>query len=226
MFYRNKFVNFCAYIVCSFICFFSIINLTNAQNFDLISSEKNEILINKFEFLKDEINENFDEKNEKSETKNINSTYYINADFEFTLHKNLEEALHRGINLNFVAEFTLQKPRKYWFDKHILHKKHSLQLSYHPIQREYRLNSYQPELLGLSQTFSTLSDVLRVIKHLRRWQVISANDVLTNGETYSAMFLVYLDNSQLPKPFQISIIGDKTWQLSSDIKKWNFTYNN
>lgn len=217
MFYRNKSVNFCVYIICVFICFFGIINATNAQNFDLISAEKNAILINNFEFFKDEINENSDEKN-----------YYINADFEFTLHKNLEEALHRGINLNFVAEFTLQKPRKFWFDKHILQKKHSLQLSYHPIQREYRLNSYETELFGLSQNFNNLFDALRVIKRLRHWQIISANDAnyLQNGKRYYANFSIYLDNSKLPKPFQISIIGDKTWQLSSDIKKWEFTYNN
>lgn len=221
MFYRNKSVNFFIYFfTCSFILFISIINFANAQNFDLISTEKNDIQISNFEFLKDEINENSDEKSEKNELQN----YYINADFEFTLHKNLEEALHRGISLNFVAEFTLQKPRKFWFDKHILQKKHSLQLSYHPIQREYRLNSYNPELFGLSQTFSNLFDALQVIKHLRRWQVISANDALQNSESYYATFFIYLDNSQLPKPFQISIIGDKIWKLSSDIKKWNFTY--
>lgn len=222
MLYHSKLVSLCIYI-CSFFCF---INIVNAENFELNLLEKNNVVINNFEFKKDESNENSDEKNEKTDSNAQNITYYINADFEFSLHKNLEEALHKGISLNFVAEFNLQKPRKYWFDKHILHKKHSLQLSYHPIQREYRINSYQPELLGLSQTFSTLFDALQVIKHLRRWQVISANDVLRNGEIYSAMFLVYLDNSQLPKPFQISIIGDKTWNLSSDVKKWNFTYNN
>ncbi len=208
--------------------FWAFVNITNAENFDLLATEKNSIVINNFEFTKNENNKNYDENydentNAENEVK-VKNTYYINADFEFTLPKTLEEALHRGINLHFVAEFNLQKPRKYWFDKHILQKKHSLLLSYHPIQREYRLHSYQVELLGISQTFSNLFDALQVIKRLRRWQVISANDALQNGENYYANFYIYLDNSQLPKPFQISIIGDKTWKLTSDIQKWYFTY--
>lgn len=32
-----------------------------------------------------------------------------------------------------------------------------------------------------------------------------------------------LDISQLPRPFQISALGNKDWALSSDWKLWNVT---
>jgi len=50
----------------------------------------------------------------------VEEQYLLNADFELNLGDDVEDALNRGVQLNFLIEFQLTSPRKYWFDDEII----------------------------------------------------------------------------------------------------------
>ena len=143
--------------------------------------------------------------------------YTISADFNFELNQRLEEAVTRGLMLYFVAEFELSKERWYWFDEKLVSRSQTYRLSYHALTRQYRLAIGS----GLHQSFSSLPEALAVLSRLRRWQVIDKTDKgLRVGEPVEVALRFRLDVAQLPKPFQITSLGNKDWSLASDWKIW------
>jgi hypothetical protein len=74
---------------------------------------------------------------------------------------------------------------------------------------------------GLHQSFSSLTEALAMLARLRNWVVVDKNDkALRPGELYQAALRLRLDFTQLPRPFQISALGNKEWSLASDWKTW------
>lgn len=152
--------------------------------------------------------------------------YALSADFNFDLNQRLEEAVVKGVVLYFVVDFELTRPRWYWLDEKLVSRSLTFRLSYHALTRQYRLSTG-----ALHQSFATLSDALRVLSRLRNWTVIDkagdksdkAQPQPRPGETYRAALRLRLDINQLPKPFQISALGNKEWSLASDWKTWQAT---
>ncbi len=144
--------------------------------------------------------------------------YLLSADFRFELTPRLEEVVNRGVTLYFVADFELRKARWYWLDDRLVARSQSFRLYYHALTRQYRLSTG-----GLHQSFASLSEALRMLSRLRNWQVIEAVDKLKAGETYEAGLRMRLDTSQLPRPFQMTALGNKDWSLASDWKTWMAT---
>jgi hypothetical protein len=142
--------------------------------------------------------------------------YVLSADFRFELTPRLEEAVTKGLVLYFVADFELSRNRWYWLDERMASRSLTYRLSYHALTRQYRLSTG-----GLHQSFETLGEALRVLSRLRNWTVIDAGDKSVKpGETYQAALRMRLDLTQLPRPFQISALGNKDWNLDSDWKHW------
>jgi hypothetical protein len=147
--------------------------------------------------------------------------FVVSADFGFELNERLEEAVNRGVVLYFVTEFEMTRPRWYWLDEKVVSRHQTQRLSYHALTRQYRLSTG-----GLHQSFDTLSEALRVLSRLRNWQVIDGRgekSVVQAGDTYMAALRMRLDINQLPRPFQISALGNRDWSLASDWKVWQAT---
>ncbi len=143
----------------------------------------------------------------------------VSADFRFDLNPRLEEAVTKGVVLYFVAEFEINRPRWYWLDEKLASRSQTFSLSYHALTRQYRLSTG-----GLHQSFSTLSGALAVLSRLRNWVVVERSDKsLRPGESVPAALRLRLDLNQLPRPFQISALGNKDWNLASDWKTWAAT---
>ncbi|MDD2885463.1 MAG: DUF4390 domain-containing protein [Dechloromonas sp.] len=151
--------------------------------------------------------------------------YVLSADFRFELNPRLEEAVSRGVVLYFVTEFELTRDRWYWLDEKVASRTQTHRLSYHALTRQYRLSTG-----GLHQSFDSLAAALQVLARVRNWLVIDKPDksdksdkagrTIAPGEGYNAAVRLYLDISQLPRPFQISALGNKEWTLASDWKRW------
>jgi len=143
--------------------------------------------------------------------------YVLSADFTFELNQRLEEAVTKGLMLHFVADFELTKDRWYWLDENLAARSQTYRLSYHALTRQYRLSSGG----GLHQSFSSLTEAMAVLSRLRNWLIIEKTDKSVRlGEPYQAALRLRLDIAQLPKPFQITSLGNKDWSLSSDWKTW------
>lgn len=144
------------------------------------------------------------------------SMWAVSADFKFELPPKLEEAIQRGVELHFLLDFELRKPRWYWFDDTPIQKNLNYRLYYHALTRQYRLS------FGvLESKFSTLKEALDSLRKVNRWRVFDVKDIAT-GETYVAAMRMRLDTSQLSKPIHISMLTNKDWQLTSVWRMFTF----
>jgi len=142
--------------------------------------------------------------------------YNVAADFTINFNSSLEEAVNKGVVLYFAADFELSRSRWYWFDEQILRRSRTFQLSYHALTRQYRLSTG-----ALHQSYPTLEDALRVLSHLRNWQVLEKGQVKV-GQHYLAGLRMRLDLTQMAKTFQVSALANRDWNLSSDWLRWSF----
>lgn len=143
--------------------------------------------------------------------------WLLDAEFAIDLGPRLEEVVSRGVALYFVAEFELTHPRWYWVDEHVAGRSQTWRIAYNALTRQYRLSSG-----ALHQSFATLQEALRVLARLRGWVVVEKG-LLKPGESYNAALRLKLDLTQMPKPFQVTAIGNKDWNITAEVKRWSFT---
>jgi hypothetical protein len=138
------------------------------------------------------------------------------ADFAFDLNARLAEAVTNGIPLYFLVEFELTRPRWYWFDEKTAVKRLQLRLSYHALSRHYRLSTGV-----LQQNYATLEEALNVLRRVRNWQVVDRTVTLADAN-YEAAVRMRVDGTLLPKPFQVSAITSREFNLESPWRRFSF----
>ncbi len=140
----------------------------------------------------------------------------LNAEFDINLNATLEDALNKGVPLNFVAEFELKRPRWYWLDETVSAAQQHIRLSYHALTRQYQLNVNNQQ-----RNFSVLSEARRELGRLRDWPVGKRGQI-KDKQNYIAALRFRLDLTQLPKPLQVNALASKEWNLDSEWHRWNY----
>ncbi len=143
--------------------------------------------------------------------------YVLEAEFAIALTPTLEEALNKGVSLHFLLEFELIRPRWYWFNDKILDAQQQYRLTYNALTRQYRIG-----VGSLYQNFGALADALAFMSRVRRHEELEPG-ALKKDTVYTAALRLRLDISQLPKPFQVSALGSREWNMSSDWYRWTVT---
>lgn len=147
----------------------------------------------------------------------VDDGYALSAEFAIELGPRLEEAVSRGVALNFNLEFTLGRSRWYWIDEHVAGHIVRYRLSYNALTRQYRLS-----VGALHQSFATLQDALQFLGRVAALPV-AEKSAIKPGETYEAALRLALDKSLLPKPFQVDAIANRDWQVDAKVLRWRFT---
>ena len=140
--------------------------------------------------------------------------YFLEADFDVTLTHILEDALNKGVPLYFTLEFELIRPRWYWLNEKLANARHQYRLSFNALTRHYRVGVGK-----LYQNFDTLAEALAFMSRVRLRDIVEPG-ALAKGNAYTAALRLRLDNTQLPRPFQISAVGSREWSISSDWHRW------
>lgn len=146
---------------------------------------------------------------------------FLSASLKFDLPALVEDALHKGIPMFFVADAEVLRDRWYWSDRAIARQARHMRLAYLPLTRRWRLNVSPTEIgnsglgVALSQSFESLPDALASIQRLSRWRIADAADVDFDGKTH-VEFSFRLDVTQLPRPLQIGALGQADWNLSGN----------
>lgn len=163
----------------------------------------------------------------KVEIRAAEDGYQLAADFNISLSFYVEQALIRGIALNFVSEFKLTRSRWYWLDEIVATSEQSTKLSYNALTRQYRIARG-----ALHQNFDSLEEALSVLGH-QSSSTISAEQfhhsagyivsMLRKEPVYSAYVRLKLDISQLPKPLQVNALAGDDWSLDSSGYSWLLT---
>lgn len=142
--------------------------------------------------------------------------YVLNADIELELNSRLADAVLRGVSLYFITEVVIERPRWYWFDAVVVDRSLDYRLSYHALTRSYRLS-----IGSIHQNFDSLDAAVRTMQRVRNWQVADKG-VLKAGVYHDVSLRFRLDTSQLPKPFQVTAIGSRDWNVGTEWMRWTF----
>jgi hypothetical protein len=140
--------------------------------------------------------------------------YSLDAEFEITLTPAMEDVLNKGVPLYFTLDFELIRPRWYWFNQKITNTRQQYRLSYNALTRQYRVGVGK-----LYQNFASLPEGLAFMSRVRMRDIAEAG-ALGKGSSYTAALRMRLDISQLPRLFQVSVVGSRDWSTSSDWHRW------
>jgi hypothetical protein len=144
----------------------------------------------------------------------------LTATVNFELSTAVEDALLKGVAMVFVAEADVLRERWYWTNKKVASAERHMRLAYQPLTRRWRLNVAPGPIanaglgLVLNQNFETLPDALAALQRLSRWKIADVSD-LDFEQRYLVEFRFRLDLAQLPRPFQIGMLGQTDWNISA-----------
>jgi hypothetical protein len=144
---------------------------------------------------------------------------FLTAQIRLELPSIVEDALKKGIAMFFVAEAELMRDRWYWYDRKVNVATRHIRLAYQPLTRRWRLN-VSPDPIGnvglgvsISQNFDSLEDALQAVQRISGWKIADAGALEPDARHY-VEFRFRLDMSQLPRPFQIGVVGQSEWNLA------------
>ena len=153
----------------------------------------------------------------------VDSAIHLNAQLNFELPAAIEDVLLKGIPLIFVAEVEVRRDRWYWYDKKLVTANRQMRLAYQPLTRRWRLNiinGFGSNGLGgglgggLPQYFDTLTEAMSKVQKINRWRIVELTE-LDPDALHTLELNFKLDVSQLPRPFQIGLIGQSDWNISA-----------
>ena len=119
----------------------------------------------------------------------------------------------------FVAEADIFRKRWYWANKKVASAERHMRLAYQPMTRRWRLNVASGVItnagmaMALNLNFDSLSDALAAVQRLSHWKIADVSD-LDLEQSHLVEFSFRLDMSQLPRPFQIGVVGQKDWTIA------------
>jgi hypothetical protein len=143
--------------------------------------------------------------------------YVLDAEIDIALNRTLEDALNKGINLPFLLELEVSRPRGWWwFAEDIAEPVRKLRIYYHLLLRRYVV-----EAGYATRTAATLSEALSLLGRVNDWQILERG-ALKTGQRYDARLRVRLDTAQLPKPLSIGVVTSDQWDLASPWYGWSF----
>lgn len=163
----------------------------------------------------------------RAEIRYTEDGYQLAADFKINLTFYVEQALTRGITLNFLTEFKVTQSRWYWLDEVVMEGEQTTKLSYNPLTRQYRIARG-----ALFQNFDSLEEALIVLGHQTTGSIAPEQlrsrsgyiaSVIRKDPVYSAYTRFRLDTSQLPKPLQVNALAGNDWSLDSGGYSWALT---
>lgn len=143
----------------------------------------------------------------------------LSTQLQFELSPAVEDALLKGVPIYFRADAEVFKERWYWYDKSLVSATRHYKLAFQPLTRRWRLSvgagsaSDAGQGLALNQSFDSLPLVIEFIKRIPRWRIAGPGELDVAGR-YRLDFKFQLDLSQLPRPFQIGVLGQTDWDVS------------
>jgi len=152
-------------------------------------------------------------------TERTDDGVYLSASVAFELPNVVEDALLKGIALFFVVEVDIYRDRWYWTNQRVGGAARTIRLAYQPLTRRWRVN-IGSGLLGASpglratfnQNYDTLPEAMSAVQRVARWKVAEVGDI-RSGTDHNLTFSFKLDLSQLPRPFQIGVAGQRDWRI-------------
>lgn len=150
---------------------------------------------------------------------------YLSANVRFDVPAVVEDALLKGIAIFFVVEADIYRDRWYWTDPRVASAARTLRLAYQPLTGRWRVNIVSGLITSssglratLNQNYETMPEALSAIQRLSRWKIAEVSEIEADAN-YALELNFRLDLTQLPRPFQIGVAGQRDWTISAQIKE-------
>ena len=146
---------------------------------------------------------------------------YLSTQLGFELPSSVEDALTKGMAIHFVTEATTLRFRWYWYDKRVAQATRYVRLSYQPLSRRWRLQAstvpmtHSGQGVVLGQAYDSLREALAGVQRISRWRIAGPTDLEPDAR-HSVEFQFRLDVSQLPRPFQLGVVGQSDWNIQAE----------
>ena len=149
--------------------------------------------------------------------KPADDNWVLDAALNVRLNRTQEEAVKKGIPLNFVTEVKLQRVRTWWFNEDIVVTGRIGRLNYSPLTRRYQI-----ERADGFKAYDTLPEALAELGRNENWAIASSKTIKP-GNVYLAALRMRLDVGQLSKPLQINALASGKWEVEGDWYEWEVT---
>jgi hypothetical protein len=126
------------------------------------------------------------------------------------LPRGVEEAMHRGVPVYFVAQAELRRNRWYWRDERVARVTRSWRVAYQPLTNTWRVS-----LGGLHQSYPTLPDAMATVSRSGGWRIAELGQIDSDSRYY-VEFSYKLDTAQLPSFMQIGLGGPGEWAIGAE----------
>ena len=141
----------------------------------------------------------------------------IGGRLDLTLTPKVEEALSKGIPLDVVIDFKLQRQRPWLWDQGVASWKLRRQVRYHALTGRYFVRSDKPAS-ETRESFNSLPEALRQLGALSELR-LNVPDDLPAG-SYAVDVRASLDIEALPAPLRPVAYTSRAWHLNSGWLRW------
>ncbi len=136
-------------------------------------------------------------------------------------HKELEQALHSGIPMQFTFFIELLKTRKNWPDEELVTLEFNHTLRYDTLNENYQLELEEQK--NRKTTYNSLAQAMQVMNDINGLKVIQLND-LSPDSSYELRMKAELFKKTLPMNLHYVIPFLSMWDLETDWFTIEFTY--
>lgn len=139
---------------------------------------------------------------------------HINALLDLGLTPAVEEAVNKGIPLEVTFEITLNRHRRFWWDREIETWTFVRRIHFHALSDQYVVSGPGDE----RETFASLSDAMRYMGALQG-MVLSLRDAPGEGD-FRLSIRAQVDVESLPAPLRPVAYASSAWHLNTGWTTW------
>lgn len=141
---------------------------------------------------------------------------FVNTDIDLALNEKVEEALNKGIPLNFRLEIQLQRKREILWNETISEWQIVRQLKYHALSSQYLVGTVGNDQV---ESFTSLRQALRNSVTLSDHEFPMAH-FPGKDEDYQLKLRVSLDIEALPAPLRPVAYTSLDWRINTGWTTW------
>ena len=146
-----------------------------------------------------------------AETQIVNKVLRLNAGFDVRFSPQLEEAIHRGVEVVVVIEVDAIRERSYLWNEAVARVTQRYQIRYSDLTRRYIVHNLN---VGTRFSLPSLTAVTAVIASMVDFPFLDYS-LLQSGERYLGRIRVGVDVESLPVPLRLRAYVSPAWHMTS-----------
>ena len=146
----------------------------------------------------------------------IGDIYTVNADIEFQLDEEVQNALIHGVELNIDIYIVIKRTRKWLWDPSVVESILRYKLEFQPLTGLYIITNIVND--NRSQ-FTSLEEATVSLGRIRDYMILNQAS-LEPESNYKGQLRAKLNIENLPPPLQPTAHVSKRWRLESPWHEW------